>query len=250
MTKRTLIMVCIGLMSLMAMGQSDSKTINTIKRDKSYIYEEATAKDADEAYQSARELLRLRIEEYIAEEKKLRKAEKIIVRDVENVTEEIKMQRGELTRVFLYVKKKNILPAEVNVSVMNNDNKATDGKTQEKGTDAETENAEAEAPQGDSAYKLPIAWQQDVIDRLLGCRTLAEARTLLGREKAEYRVKRYGTSATCADKTACFWITGDADGRLVTVLGPGSAERTNFRTLSKETGSIGSEAVIWFTLAK
>lgn len=243
-------MVCIGLMSLMTMGQSDSKTINTIKRDKSYIYEEATAKDAEEAHQSARELLRLRIEEYIAEEKKLRKAEKIIVRDVESVTEEIKMQRGELTRVFLYVKKKNILPAEVNVSVMNNDNKVTDGKTQTEESEPEAKAEDVEVSPGDSTYKLPIAWQQDVIDKLLGCRTLAEARSVLGREKAEYRVKRYGTSATCADKTACFWITGDADGRLITVLGPGNAKRTNFKTLAEETGDLGSEAAIWFTLAK
>ena len=249
MTKRILTIVCIGLLSVMAMGQSDSKTINTIKRDKSYIYEESTAKDADEAYQSARELLRLRIEEYIAEEKKLRKAEKIIVRDVESVTEEIKVQRGELTRVFLYVKKKNILPAEANVSVMDNDNKTQDEKTVVE-AEAESVANEAEASPGDSANKLPIAWQQNVIDKLLGCRTLAEARSVLGREKAEYRVKRYGTPATCADKTACFWITGDADGRLITVLGPGSTERTNFKTLSKEAGNIGSEAAIWFTLAK
>ena len=251
MTQRILLLVHFCLIAALAMGQSDSKTINSIKRDNSYLYEEATAKDADEAYQSASELLKRRIEEYVAEEKKLRTAENIIIKDMKSCTEQIQMQRGDMTRVFLYVKKKDILPAEANVSVMHNDNKVEEPKKKDKDKDKGSvpEAKIEEITDTDSSLKLPVAWQQEVIDDLLACKTVAEAKNLLSRQKAEFKVKRYGSYATCSDKTACFWITGDESGNLLTVLGPGAEERTNFRTLSKETVNINSNAT-WFTIAK
>lgn len=248
-----LMQICF-MSALVAMGQSDTKTINSIKRDKSYIYEEATAKDADEAYQTASELLKQRIEEFVAEEKKLRTAENIIIRDMKSYTEQIQMQRGDLTRVFLYVKKKDILPAETNVSVMHNDNKVEETKKEKQDIDMEAkvevvEVADVVADSGDESLKLPVAWQQSVIDRLLECRTIAEAKVMLSRQKAEFKVKRYGTFTTCSDKSACFWIASDEQGNLLTILGPGTEQRTNFRTLSKETVNISNNAM-WFTLAK
>lgn len=247
MTQRILLLVHFCLIAALAMGQSDSKTINSIKRDNSYLYEEATAKNADEAYQSASELLKRRIEEYVAEEKKLRTAENIIIKDMKSCTEQIQMQRGYMTRVFLYVKKKDILPAEANVSVMHNDNKVEDPKKKDK--ESVPEAKIEEITDTDSSLKLPVAWQQEVIDDLLVCKTIAEAKTLLSRQKSEFKVKRYGTYATCSDKTTCFWVTSDANGNLLTVLGPGAEERTNFRTLSKETVKINSNAT-WFIIAK
>lgn len=247
MTQRILLLVHFCLIAALAMGQSDSKTINSIKRDNSYLYEEATAKNADEAYQSASGLLKRRIEEYVAEEKKLRTAENIIIKDMKSCTEQIQMQRGDMTRVFLYVKKKDILPAEANVSVMHNDNKVEDPKKKDK--ESVPEAKIEEITDTDSSLKLPVAWQQEVIDDLLVCKTIAEAKNLLSRQKSEFKVKRYGTYATCSDKTACFWVTSDENGNLLTVLGPGVEERTNFRTLSKETVNINSNAT-WFIIAK
>ena len=248
MTLRILFLMPICLVSMLVMGQSDTKTINSIKRDKAYLYEEATAKSAEEAYQTASELLKQRIEEYVAEEKKLRTAENIIIKDMKSCTEQIQMQRGDMIRVFLYVKKKDILPAESNVSVMHNDNKVEDNKKKEK---ENVENAKIEviADHGDKTLKLPVAWLQAVIDKWLVCKTVAEAKVLLAQQKAEFKIKRYGSYATCSDKSACFWITSDEKGNLLTVLGPGADQRTDFKTLSKETVNINNNA-IWFTIAK
>ena len=223
MIRRIVIIMQIWFVSVLAMGQSESKTINTIKRDKSYLYEEATDKDSGEAYQTAYELLRKRIEDAMGG-KELHTAI-----DVKSKIEQIQMRRGDLTRVFLYVKKNFF----------------------EKETQEEMEKAEPKGftHSGDASLKLPIVWQQAVIDGLLKCKTIAEAKIFLNRQKAEFKVKRYGIYSTCPDKPSCFWITNDEHGNLLTVLGPEIEQRTNFKTLSKETVNIGSNA-IWFTLAK
>ena len=222
MIQRILIIMQIWLVSTLAMGQSESKTINSIKRDQSYLYEEATAKDAGEAYQLAYELLKQRIKEYITEEKNSSTT-------IESAIQQIQMRRGDLTRVFLYVKKENI-------------KRETQEETKEAEVKENTSN-------GDYALKLPVSWQQAIIDELLKCETIAEAKALLSRQKAEFKVKRYGSFATCSDKSTCFWIVSDTNGNLLTVLGPGIDTRTDFRTLSKKSVTLNNNS-IWFTIAK
>lgn len=271
MIQRILLLMHVCLISTLAMGQSDSKTINSIKRDNAYLYEEVTAKDADEAYQLAYELLRQRVDAYVKEEKGLKSAENIIIKD----TQQIQMQRGDMIRVFLYVKKKDIQPVESNVAIIRNDNnkKAETPQKENKESSAfettieviqapadepaqnfsdETAQTSGDEPvwnSGDESLKLQAAWQQDMIEDLLKCKTIAQAKVLLNRLKAEYKVKRYGSYATCPNKATCFWITSDEQGNLLSVWGAGTGERTNFRTLTRETVNIDSKAV-WFTMAK
>ena len=246
MIRRILLLMQICLVSILAMGQSDSKTINSIKRDNAYLYEEVTAKDAKEAYDSAYELLERRVKAYAKEEKNLRSAENIIIKDI---TQQIQMQRGDMTRVFLYVKKKDILPAEGEVIVIHNENKKDENSQKEETAKVPEATIEGIPASGDESLKLQVAWQQEVIDSLLKCKTIREAKAQLSRQKVEYRVKRYGSFSTCSDSSACFWITIDNQGNVVSIWGPGKEERTNFRTLTKETAYIDNKA-IWFTIAK
>lgn len=249
MIQRILLLMHICLISTLVMGQSDSKTINSIKRDNAYLYEEVTAKNANDAYQSAYELLRKRVDEYVAEEKKLRSAENIIIKDIKSCTQQIQMQRGDMTRVFLYVKKKDILPAEGEVTVIHNENKKEENSQKEETVKVPEATIEVIPASCDESLKLQVAWQQEMIDSLLKCKTIREAKVQLSRQKAEYRVKRYGSFSTCSDRSACFWITSDNQGNVVSIWGPGKEERTNFRTLTKETAYIDNKA-IWFTIAK
>ena len=92
--------------------ESDSKKINKIKRNTQYLYAEATMKDADEAYETAVELLNGYIDEYVQSKKKFNSSDNIIIKDMGKNSDKIQMQRGELTRVFVYVKKSDIIPAE------------------------------------------------------------------------------------------------------------------------------------------
>ena len=253
MTRRLFALFMAVLLALPAFCQEpDGKKINKIKRDSQYLYDESTMKNPQEAYEAAMVLLNQRIDEYVKTKKKFKSSDNIIIKDIASKSERIQMPRGELTRVFVYVKKSDIIPAE------NSTMRENAGKKEEEKDDAGKLKSEVtpitssgEAISGDASLRLSTPWQQEVVDQLLTCATLIEAKALLNRQKAEYKVKRIGTRDNCRNAAECFWVVGDAAGNLVTVLGPGAAERTNFRTLQRDTlENFGNATALWFVMAK
>ena len=255
MGKRTLLTALALVFALSVFCQeSDSKRINSIKRNNQYLYAEATMKDAQEAYDTALELLRGYIDEYAQSKRRLESADNLIIRNVETNTQRINMKRGEMTRVFVYVKKSDILPAE-NPMIMETapiieDTEVSPAEVNSISPTEATPDAEV-TTEGDVSLKLPIAWQQQVIDELLKCKNLPEAKALLNRMKSEYKIKRCGIRFNCRNKADCFWVVGDPDNNLLTVLGPGSGQRTNFKSLQKDSlENYHNEMDIWFTMSK
>lgn len=253
MTTRLFTLLMALLLTLPAISQeSDSKKINKIKRDSQYLYDEATMPDPQEAYEAAMELLNQRIDEYVKTKKKFKSSDNIIIKDIASKSERIQMARGERTRVFVYVKKSDIIPAE------NSTMRENAGKKEEEKDDTDKLKSEVtpitptgDAISGDASLRLSVQWQQEVVDQLLGCATLIEAKALLNRQKTEYKVKRMGTQDNCRNTAECFWVVGDGSGNLVTVLGPGSTQRTNFRTLQPDAlENYAGAAGIWFIMAK
>lgn len=247
MKKRTVLTALAFIFVLSVFSQeSDSKRINSIKRNNQYLYAEATMKDTQEAYETALELLKGYIDEYAQSKRKLESADNLIIRNVETNSQRINMKRGEMTRVFVYVKKSDILPAENPIIIENS-------SSEDVGEVAPAEVTPiTEAPtDGDTSLKLPIAWQQQVIDELLECKDLTKAKALLNRMKSEYKIKRSGIRANCRNQADCFWVVGDSDNNLITVLGPGSGQRTNFKSLQKDSlENYHNEMDIWFIMSK
>lgn len=246
---RKLILMVLA-MFLVAPGfcqESASKNINKIKRNTQYLYAEATMKNPEEAYNTALELLNTYIDEYVQSKRKYESSENIIIKDIESKSERIQMKRGEMTRVFIYVKKSDIIPAE-NSTLRENAGKKEEVQL---GQETQTEATDSAAVVSDASLMLSNAWQQEVINQLLECNTIIEAKSLLNRQKTEFRVKKSGTPNSCRNKAECFWVIGDPAGKLVTVLGPGSSERTNFRTLQPDVLENYTDATaIWFIMAE
>lgn len=244
MIKRLLfIMLALFIVAPGFCQESDSKTINKIKRNNQYLYAEATMKDANEAYETAVELLNGYIDEYVQSKKKFNSSDNIIIKDMGKNSDKIQMQRGELTRVFVYVKKSDIIPAE------NSTLRENAGKNDDEANLVATV-AEEVPLEGDSTLKLEKAWQQEVIDELLTCNTLIEAKSMLNRQQTEYKIKRSGSPASCRNKESCYWVIGDDSGNLITILGMGSNERTNFKTMQLDMlDNYPDATAIWFTMA-
>lgn len=99
---------------LLAQSQSGiasdrSETINIIKKSKSFVYGEATMPTKEEAYDVAQEILQRNIEEWaLAHSKK--KVTKVVATDVHELIDSIILKRANMVRVFLYVKKSNLIP--------------------------------------------------------------------------------------------------------------------------------------------
>lgn len=261
---------------------SVSKQINQIKRDQQYIYEEATHESAAEAESMAFELLLQRVNEYISENGGLSKASNVLVKDVKQKAEVLSMMRGTMYRVFVYVAKKDIEGVS-NATVINpssgttvtvSDNSNTIVDVQQTVVPAEENNAPSPKPEEKQAPKPVIdpmynnsnnqankqsgnlenplgGWQKSAIDGMLDCNDIAAVRAKLNRLKAEYKVKRYGTADNCPSVDSSWWAIFDKDGKLVTILGPASPQRIDYKNMqySSLSNYKGMDA-IWFTLAK
>lgn len=257
MIKKICLLLGLLLTTTLASAQSVSKQINDIKRDTAYISAEATLETEAKAYELAEELLTHQIEEYIGDRKVLRKAPNVIVKDVAHKAERIMMNRGEMTRVFLYVKKSDVIAAQnTRVLVQPGNVKSTDENSGQPGTVV----IEAPAVPNDTAKNDTIAkregtieppsWQRQVIDDLLKCATVTEAQSVLSRLQAEMKVKRYGRPDNCSHPDKCYWLIFDGEGKVITVLGPGIFERTNYRTNTTDNlSNFRGNGAVWFTLS-
>ena len=238
--KTTLVLLgCIIAASISAQ-QSETKQINSIKRNNQYIYAEATMATESEAYQVAEELLTVYINDYVEDKKKLSKAENIIIKDIASNCDKIQMMRGEMYRVFVYVKKSDIIPADNLITMV----KPEVVEVKPEPTIALPPAQIEELPQGEPVEvadnPVESSWQQNVINELLAASTLTSAKASLNRLKVEYKVKRYGTYDECKNPNNCFWIIADNNGMIQTILGPGT-QRTNFKR--SEERRVGKECV-------
>lgn len=258
MEKRIIMLLLswIVLAGVISAQQSNTKLINSIKRNNQYLYAEATMNSEQEAYQVAEELLTTYINEYIESKKKLHKAESVIVKDIASKCEKIQMMRGEMYRVFVYVKKSDIIPAENSITLIKPENVDSIADTQEVPPAVievlpPDENRPLENALMGEAPQLSEAWQQNVIDELLSSSSFTAAKALLNRLKAEYKIKRYGSYDECKNPANSFWIIANESGTLQTILGPGTNQRTNFKTLQYDSlENYSGFNAIWFTLSK
>ena len=271
--KRFLLFVISTIISLSALGQSISKQINDIKRSSHYITAEATMETEAKAYELAQELLGKQIAEYASEQKSLKKAPNVIVKDVAGKAEKMQMNRGSMVRVFLYVKKNDIIAADnTRILVQNvqtesqksgiNSQQAPEEQEPQATTDfvslAEPIKSEAdENADSSTEHDADIIndgqseWKQNTINEILRCNSVGEAKSLMDRLRTEMKIKRYGVPNNCKNPEKCYWLIFDEQENIITVLGTGSSERTNFRTKEMDTlMNCSGKGAIWFTLAQ
>lgn len=217
-----------------AWGQN-TKKMNSIKRSAQYIYAEATMETTKEAFEVANDLLLIQVKEYAASKKAFRDND-ILVRNIQSQQDSIQIRRGAMVKVFLYVKKSDVLNVDNVVLVDNtssgkNDEEAVTVNVKETPT-ATSANAPAEqdSAEGDTSLRLGTSWQQAVIDQLLSAGSYSEARSILARLKAEFKIKKTGPMEACGNPEEVFILVGK-NSSVVTVLGPGGTSRTDFKSL-------------------
>ena len=120
---------------------TEKALITKVKRSPgTYVYAEATCRTEEEAKSIAEEVFLQNINEYVASQKKLRGANNIVVNNQKGLQQTVTMPRGSnMHRVFMYVKKNDIIPADNSVVL----SKEEVAKTE---TPAPKANAKTEAP--------------------------------------------------------------------------------------------------------
>lgn len=281
---KRLFLIVAALSAVITSWGQNTKKMNSIKRSTQYLYAEATMENAAEAFDVANDLLLIQVKEY-AESHKTFRDKDILIRDIQEQRDSLQIRRGDMVKVFLYVKKSNILdvdnvtlvdntspekkdgtPNTVDIKSSNSPTSTTDKQnTTEAETKVETE-AEKEADtkaetktetemetgsrdETDTSLMLETQWQQNVVDQLLSAESYSKAKSILARSRTEFKIKKTGPMETCKNPAEVFLLIGK-NSAVVTVLGPGSSSRTDFKTLSKTSDNYNGYDKVWFIFSK
>lgn len=97
--------------SLAMMGQDIDvrKNINKIKKSNQYLSAEATLDTEEAALNTANELLVSEINDWVKQKRNREDVKQIVLQDISSSSEKLNMKRGAKVRVFVYVKKSDIV---------------------------------------------------------------------------------------------------------------------------------------------
>lgn len=230
------------LMACLSAGAQENQAelknkVNKIKKSPDYIYAETTRETAEEAKSAAEEQLYNNINIWVAQEKKLRGAKQVIVAEAKADYEEYQLQRGNLVRAFLYVKKSDIIACD-NVRVLDVNPLKED----------ETKDDKAQQPAADPQPATPAVEISPLVKELAGIATIQAFGARLKELKAQGKVGVYGKYKELPDPDNCLLVVYNRQGTVEAVLTAG-AQRYNATTaLPDAIANYPGCAAIGFTL--
>lgn len=202
------------------------KQINAIKQDTAYIYAEATMQTWDEAYSGAKAILEATIQDWAKDQKISDKASAFLAKSDKKILE-IKTQRGNYIRAFLYVKKSDIVPVGKSQEVMVIDNNKDNSKPIEIKPLEEDKAQKQDIKQARSGnitskveqVQLPQVSQLSTIEeQLLGVTTFHEIEPLMEDLKSDGQVADYGKYKTLPQNGTCYLLIYNRSGQIPAVL--------------------------------
>lgn len=231
-----ILMACLSAGAQENQAELKSK-VNEIKKSPDYIYAETTRETAEEAKSAAEEQLYNNINIWVAQEKKLRGAKQVIVAEAKADYEEYQLQRGNLVRAFLYVKKSDIIACD-NVRVLDVNPLKED----------EAKEDEAQQPAADPQPATPAVEISPLVKELAGIATIQAFGTRIKELKAQGKVGVYGKYKELSDPDNCLLVVYNRQGTIEAVLTAG-AQRYNAATaLPDAIANYPGCAAIGFTL--
>lgn len=194
----------------------EKSIITDVKRNPSkYIYAEATCKTEEEAKAVAEEMFLENINEYVSSAKKLKGADNIVLNDQKGLKQVLTMPRGtNMHRVFLYVKKSDIV-AMKNPVVLTNSNSSSESEVS------------TVMPIDDSAEtRINIP---QVIQEIASLKTVQQLNQALRTMKQNGHIAAFDKYNNLNIKSEWYLVVYDANGEIKAVLTDGT-ERINVTT--------------------
>jgi hypothetical protein len=201
----TFMVACLPFFTAFADNVDEIKAqINKVKKSSSYIYAESTAPTEADARSYAESKLYEEINAWVATQKKLKKSSNFVVNNRKELWTMLSMPRGSnMYRSFIYVKKKDIIPAENAVVIAN----------------------ESLPPVEESIQsQLP-----EVVSQIAACTKYGDMAEKIQQMKTEGKIKSYGRYASLSNPDKCYLAIYNREGKVVAVLTPGP-DRRNVKT--------------------
>lgn len=226
--------------------------MDNIKRDKRFLTSTEThAETESEAIDEALKKLSYVVNRYIRDSTDLKTNASNL--GLEEKEEQLVLLEDGVYYVLIYVPKSLILELSGNQT-----------PTEEKVTDSPnivsppissitTEGpSPSESSNDTTEWAIELAeWQREVMEELLSCKDINTTMSKLQQMKDYFKVQRWGAGKSCPDAAKAYWIVFDANQSLVTILGPGTDKRMDFRTAnSSSLNNYKNMNAIWFYLSK
>jgi len=221
-----------------------AKNINTIKRDTTYIYAEATTNNVDSAIYSAKAILEVKVSEWIRSQHPAESFDVCIAKAKEH-TFDVRTRRGNFQRAFVYVNKRDILPianrSEVVVFEVAS-NEETPMSTSTKAT-------LSEEPDMSGKTSQPTITLKDEEHKLATFTNLTELNEFLVSMKKQQRLAGYGKADTMPKDIDIDICICDKQGHVVAMLRrQPDGTCVNLKTLQSDTPTNYPHAAVWFKL--
>jgi hypothetical protein len=230
-------MIWLALLAFHAYGQVDyaeEKTkIASIKKDARYNYGEGIADTPEEALLVAETIIESEIRRVVSERESLQDAETIIVNNIKKNSSVVKLKRGTMDRVFLYVNKENISAGNQVMEIHRN----TDNSEPEPELEPESE---TQSPPVQS-QSMP-----QIISAFIAATDLASLQTYLKGQKDAHKIM---WGRVTSEIKPAWYIIAISDGKIEAVFDKGIDARENFLTGEKENLDNYSHCTkIWLTI--
>lgn len=222
-------------------AQSVTENINTIKRDNTYIYAEATTKSVEEALMAAKSILEVKVGDWLRTQYPTDGIEVCIAKAKEHCFD-VQTRRGDYYRAFVYVKKSDILPvsdkSEVVVfQVQPNSEKPL-------GTPEEIISEEAPAESTTPAVTLTKDEEQ-----MVTITSFYDVEPYIKSLRNKNRLDAYGKYATLPSDSACHLFVYNKEGQIKAIIRKTQDKQLNLNTLKEDNiKNYKNCGAIWFRL--
>ncbi|MDR1883850.1 MAG: hypothetical protein LBR26_13870 [Prevotella sp.] len=240
--KRGIIFTGFLFLTLCLLAQTaaeQKKEIAKIKKSDSYLYGEATLASQKEAVLLAEEILQENINAWVQQDKALRKADNVIIRNTGRDVSRITLPRGNMFQAFLYVKKSDILSAD-NAKVVAVDKSGPESTV------------EPVVPPDEPSVAPSVEEPTDeALRQVLGLAKFDEISTCLQRLKQEGKISDFNKYAALKRPGEYYLIIYNRDALIEAVLGKGEDKRPNLKTgLEDSITNYKGRGAIGFKLAE
>ena len=218
-----------------------TKEINTIKRDTTCIYAEATMKDVNEAVIGAKSILEVKVGDWVRSQHPDEGIEVCIAKAKEHFFE-VQTRRGDYYRAFVYVRKRDIMPIADKSEVVVFQVQPDSIKPLTTPEEVISEETPVEAP-------APVVTLTPDEKQMVAITSFYDIEPYIKGMRDKNKLEAYGKYSTMPADSACHLFVYDQQGQVRAVLRKSPAAQVNLKTLKEDNvKNYRNCGAIWFRL--
>lgn len=238
--------------------------INDIKKNKEFLYGDATMPTREEAASVAYELIQQEVLNW-ASDRVSRPIQKVSPRDINNLVDTIVLRRADMFRVFAYVKKSKLVPMFYDKGIVLDDlldigiiegmpqlmeeNPNVEAKPETNPNEEESTKSMINDKVKHQLQQRFFGPKNGALYKIINARNFFELKHILPPLKADGSIINYGKLATAENLEECYLIVYDIAGNIKALLGKGEETRPNLKTgITDRLDNYRGCGAIWFTL--